>query len=360
MRQTSTYIIAEAGVNHNGSLDRAKQLIDAAAAAGADAVKFQTFKADSLVAKEAPKAEYQKQRTGSQESQYEMLKRLELDREAHCALQKHCDAQGIAFLSTPFDGESLKMLADELKLPVIKIPSGEIANAPFLLTVARTGKPVVLSTGMSTLGEIEMALGVLAFGYLQSQEGPGPTAFERAYANPAGQALLQEKVTLLHCTTEYPAPMNEVNLRAMDTLHAAFGLRVGYSDHTEGIAVAIAAVARGAVLIEKHFTMDRTLPGPDHQASLEPQELLQMVKSIRDVEQAMGNGRKVPSITELANRIVARKSLVAIEEIQEGEKFTPHNLGVKRPGDGLAPAHYWELLGKPAIRGYHKDEKILL
>ncbi|MEI7818137.1 MAG: N-acetylneuraminate synthase, partial [Desulfuromonadales bacterium] len=274
-----TYIIAEAGVNHNGSLALAKKLVEVAADAGADAVKFQTFKADSLVSRLAPKAEYQSKATGADESQYEMIRKLELDEQAHEMLIEHCTVCGIQFLSTPFDLESVDLLAGRFDLSCIKIPSGDITNGPLLLKIAHTGKPVILSTGMSTLGEIEEALGVLAFGYLGVGE-PSPAVFRLAYCSIQGQELLLEKVTLLHCTTEYPAPVEEVNLNTLDTLRSAFGLPVGYSDHTEGITVPIAAVARGAVIIEKHFTLDRTLPGPDHKASLEPTELKQMVTAI--------------------------------------------------------------------------------
>ncbi len=359
MQANRTYIIAEAGVNHNGSLDMAKQLVEVAAEAGADAVKFQTFKADALVSRSAPKAEYQTRTTDLSESQHEMIRKLELDEHAHETLIKHCQVCGIAFLSTPFDLESVDLLAKRFDLPYIKIPSGDITNAPFLLKIAQTGKPVILSTGMSTLGEIEDALGVLAFGYLGNRE-PSIAAFRAAYCSCEGQAILQDKVTLLHCTTEYPAPLEDVNLKVMDTLRSSFGLPVGYSDHTEGITVPIAAVARGAVVIEKHFTIDRTLPGPDHKASLEPTELKQMVSAIRVVEQALGSGRKHPAPSELKNMSVARKSLVAACTIAVGEAFTSENLAVKRPGNGLSPMQYWELLNRKAGRNFSKDEAISL
>ncbi|CAG1015725.1 partial N-acetylneuraminate synthase, partial [Anaerolineae bacterium] len=351
MQAHHTYIIAEAGVNHNGSLDLAKQLVEVAAEAGADAVKFQTFKADKLVSCSAPKAEYQTKSTDADESQHEMIRKLELDERSHESLIEHCRACSIQFLSTPFDLESVDLLAGRFDLPCIKIPSGDITNAPLLLKIAQTGKPVILSTGMSTLGEIEDALGVLAFGYL-SDSKPSIEAFLAAYCSCEGQAILQDKVTLLHCTTEYPAPIEDVSLKVMDTLRSAFGLPVGYSDHTEGIAVPIAAVARGAVIIEKHFTLDRNLPGPDHKASLEPTELKQLVAAIRIVERALGSGRKHPRPSELKNINVARKSLVASRTITAGESFAAENLAVKRPANGLSPMQYWDLLNRKARRDF--------
>jgi N-acetylneuraminate synthase len=352
------YVIAEAGVNHNGSLDMARQLIDAATAAGADAVKFQTFKADRLVSRNAPKAEYQTKTTGTDESQWAMIKKLELDDTAHEILLQHCKLRGIQFLSTPFDFESVDLLADRMDLPYIKIPSGEITNGPLLLRIGHTRKPVILSTGMSTLGEIEAALGVLAFAYTRKDERPSVAGFQEAYCSPEGQRVLQDHVTLLHCTTEYPAPYAEVNLRVMDTMRAAFSLPVGYSDHTQGIAIPIAAAARGATVIEKHFTLDRQLPGPDHKASLEPEELTAMVQAIRQVEAALGTGMKLPSVSEVKNRAIARKSLVAGTKIRAGELFSEANLTVKRPGTGISPMLYWEWLGKKAERDYVTDEGI--
>ena len=356
MMHQHTYIIAEAGVNHNGSIDMAQELIDVAAAAGADAVKFQTFRAERLVSKSAHKAEYQKRTTDSGESQYEMIKKLELDLGMHHLLQQHCRELGIEFLSTPFDTESVDLLAG-IGVSRMKVPSGEITNAPLLLKIARTGLPVIVSTGMSTLGEVEQALGVLAFGCTEGRT-PSIEAFAEAYVSHEGQAALRERVTLLHCTTEYPAPFADVNLRAMDTLHSAFGLPVGYSDHTEGIAVPVAAVARGARIIEKHFTLDRTLPGPDHKASLEPRELAAMVRSIRQVEQSLGGTLKAPAASELKNISVARKSLVAGGAIAEGDEFTEDNLAVKRPGNGMSPMLYWQVLGTRAQRPYIEDEPI--
>ncbi|MBO8164298.1 MAG: N-acetylneuraminate synthase [Brevibacillus sp.] len=352
------FIIAEAGVNHNGSLDMALQLIDAASLAGADAVKFQTFFADSLAIKKAEKAEYQKRETGNNESQWEMLKRLEISPRDHYILLEHCRKRGIQFLSTPFDIESAKLLAENMDLPMIKISSGDLTNAPLLMKVAESGKPIILSTGMSVLGEIESALGVLAFGYTQPNRVPSAEAFREAYQSVEGQQALKEKVTLLHCTTEYPTAFSDVNLRVMDTLKHAFQLPVGLSDHTEGIVVPIAAVARGAVIIEKHFTLDRNLPGPDHKASLEPDELKKMVQAIRQVEKALGNPQKIPTQAEQKNMQVARKSLVAAKTIKKGEPFTPDNLTIKRPGNGVSPFCYWDLLGKQARRDYEKDEVV--
>jgi N-acetylneuraminate synthase len=350
-----TFIIAEAGVNHNGSLQMARDLIEVAAAAGADAVKFQTFRADKVISRFAPKAEYQTATTGAGESQLEMVRRLELDEAAHAQLWAHCRENRIEFMSTPFDPESVDLLV-KLGVTRLKIPSGEITNAPLLLKIARTGLPLIMSTGMATLGEIELALGVLAFGFRHKVEKPSPIAFKAALSDNLGYRLLQELVTLLLCTTEYPAPLEEVNLQAMDTLGAAFHLPVGYSDHTPGIAVAIAAAARGARVIEKHFTLDRSLPGPDHRASLEPEELREMVRSIRQVEAALGTGIKLPSPAEQKNLLVARKSLVAGRFIKKGETFNEENITTKRPGSGISPLYYWDWLGRVAERDYLPDE----
>lgn len=357
---SKTLIIAEAGVNHNGSIEMAKKLIDVAAEAGADIVKFQTFKAEKVISKNAPKADYQKQTTDKGESQLEMVRKLELDEAAHRALIEHFRLRHVEFLSTPFDFDSIDLLARTLNLSRLKIPSGEITNGPYLLRMAETGKPVILSTGMSTLCEVETALGVLVFGYLQSGQKPSLAGFQEAYRSEAGRKILLEKVTLLHCTTEYPAPFDEVNLRAMATMKAAFGLPVGLSDHTPGIAAPIAAVALGARVIEKHFTLDKNLPGPDHKASLEPGELKAMVAAIRQVEVALGDGRKIPAPSEWKNRDIARKSLVAAKPIKKGELFTKENVAMKRPGKGLSPIQYWEIIGKIANSDYHEDEIIVL
>ena len=352
-------IIAEAGVNHNGSADLAFQLVDAAHAAGCDIVKFQTFKAKNLVTQEAQQAEYQTRNTGVAESQFAMLSRLELDFETHKTLIAYCDQLGIEFLSTAFDTESLDFLVNDLGLTTLKIPSGELTNAPFVLDHARIGCDLIVSTGMATLAEVETALGVIAFGLTSHADAqPSETAFAEAYASEAGRNALQEKVTLLHCTTEYPAPMNEINLRAMQTMATAFGLISGYSDHSAGITIPVAAAALGAQLIEKHFTLDRSMEGPDHKASLEPNELAAMVRSIRDVELALGNGIKGPQPSEIKNKPIARKSLVAASSIRAGESFTSDNLTVKRPGIGLSPYQYWSLLGNTAGRDYAEGELI--
>jgi N-acetylneuraminate synthase len=353
----SIFIIAEAGVNHNGSLETAMQLVDVAVVAGADAIKFQTFKADKLVTRTAAKADYQKLNSVTDESQLVMLQRLELKYEFHFQLRDYCRSKGILFLSTAFDFESLRFLVDEVGVEQLKIPSGEITNGPFLLAHAQTGKDIIVSTGMANLPEIEAALGVLAFGYLK-EEKPSLTAFQSAFSSDAGQSLLKSKVTLLHCTSEYPTPLAHVNLRAMDVLQQVFGLSVGYSDHTEGLVVPIAAAARGASLIEKHFTLDKSQEGPDHRVSLEPQELTQMVTGIRAVEKCLGVSSKTPQSVELENREVARKSLVAAEEIAVGECFAVKNLAIKRPGTGLSPMEYWRLLGQKSQRAYQVDEMI--
>jgi N-acetylneuraminate synthase len=358
MEKRQAYIIAEAGVNHNGSVDMAKKLIDAAADAGADAVKFQTFRADALVSATAPKANYQKTGNDASESQYDMLRKLELNEAAHRTLVAHCRKRKIQFLSTPFDEESLDLLARRINIPLLKLPSGEITNGPLLLAAARTKKPVILSTGMSTLAEVRTALGLLAFGYTRRNVQPSLAAFRLAYQSKAGQRALKANVTLLHCTTEYPAPFPEVNLRAMNTMRESFGLPVGLSDHTPGIAVSIAAAALGAVVIEKHFTLDRTLPGPDHKASLVPAELRELVRSIREVEEALGSAKKTPTKSELKNIPIARRSLVALKDVARGETFTMENLGCKRPGTGASPLRYWQLLGKKADKDYHKDERV--
>jgi len=354
------FIIAEAGVNHNGSLDLARKLIDAAFKAGADAVKFQTYKTEKFISRIAPKAEYQRETTGDGESQFEMLKKLELGEETFGVLNQYCGEKGIQFLSTPFDIESLDMLIGTLQLPLVKISSGDITNAPLLLKAAQWKKPLILSTGMSSLSDIETALGVLAFGYGGTSRKPSREVFREAYLSEKGQHALGKMVTLLHCTTEYPAPFEEVNLQAMDVMHSAFGLPVGYSDHTTGIVVAVAAVALGAVVIEKHFTLDRNLPGPDHMASLEPDELKVMVGSIRQVEKSLGARRKTPAASELKNKPVAQKSLVAATRIRKGEFFTEQNVAIKRPGSGLSPIFYWDIVGRKADKDYAPDEAITL
>jgi N,N'-diacetyllegionaminate synthase len=329
-----TLIIAEAGVNHNGDMKLAKRLIDEAADAGADLVKFQTFNASRQVTRSAKKADYQTQTTDNTESQHAMLQWLELNEAMHHELIAHCAIRGIGFFSTGFDTESVDLLV-RLGQEQFKIPSGEITNLPYLRHIGQLGRKVILSTGMATLAEIEAAIDVL---------------------EQAGTP--REKLTLMHCTSEYPTPMTEVNLRAMQSLRAAFGVDVGYSDHTRGIEVAVAAVAMGASVIEKHFTLDRTLPGPDHQASLEPAELRALVSSIRNIEIALGDGIKRPTPSEARNKLVARKSLVASRAIKAGEVFTAENLTTKRPGTGISPMRWDDLLGKRALREFAEDELI--
>jgi len=353
----SILLIAEAGVNHNGSLDMAMAMVDAAAEARADVIKFQTFRSEQVISRNAPKAAYQKKVTGADESQLEMVRRLELDEEAHKALASRCRKVGLEFLSTPFDLESLGLL-QAMGLDRLKISSGEITNGPLLLNAAQTDLPIILSTGMAGLGDIETALGVLAFGYLNRGEAPSLEAFAAAYSSVDGQAVLRQKVTLLHCTTEYPAPLEDVNLRAMDTLREAFGLAVGYSDHTNGIVVSLAAAARGACVIEKHFTLDRTLPGPDHAASLLPAEFAALADGVRHIEKALGSPRKLVAASEARNRPIARKSLVAACPIAAGELFTEENITAKRPGYGRSPMDFWPLLGRRATRSYRSDEAI--
>jgi len=355
----SVFIIAEAGVNHNGDHKMARALVDAAADAGADAVKFQTFRAAHLVTEAAPKADYQKTATGPLESQFDMLKRLELSDDAHRDLLARCSERGLQFMSTPFDSASLEFLVDDLCLDTLKLSSGDVTDGPFLLAIARSGKKLIMSTGMSTLQEVEQALAVLALGYTQpAAVTPDDVALRRAFDSSDGRAALREKVTLLHCTTEYPAPLEDVNLRAMDTLREAFGLRTGLSDHTPGTVAAVAAVARGAVVIEKHFTLDRALPGPDHAASLEPDELKSLVDQIRAVEAVLGDGVKVPRPSETGNRKIARKSLVATRPIKQGETFSEDNMTAKRPATGLSPMRFWAVLGTTATRDFATDEAI--
>ena len=329
----STFIIAEAGVNHNGSLDTAMKMVDGAVSAGADAVKFQTFKAEKIITISAPKAGYQQKSTRSTESQLEMVKKLELDEFAHERLFRYCKDKRILFLSSPFDLESIDLLT-RLGMQIFKIPSGEITNLPYLRKLGALRKKLIMSTGMADLGEIEDALVVLM---------------------NAGTAL--EDITVLHCNTEYPTPFEDVNLRSMVTIKAAFPrIQIGYSDHTPGIEVPIAAVALGARVIEKHFTLDRNMDGPDHRASLEPDELKSMVMAIRNIEKAMGNGIKTPSPSEQKNKPIARKSIVAEKNITKGEVFSEENLTVKRPGTGISPMRWDEVIGKKASADLNADE----
>lgn len=326
------YIIAEAGVNHNGNLELAKKLIDVAAKSGADAVKFQTFVPENLVSRYAEKADYQKEITDKKESQLEMLQKLMLKKEWHQVLIDYAEMKGIQFISTPFDFESIDFLA-ELDLPLYKIPSGEITNLPYLEKIGKIGKPVILSTGMSTLEEVREALDIL-------RENGCP------------------KVSVLHCNTQYPTPYEDVNLAVMDSLRKKLGIEVGYSDHTLGIEVPIAAVAMGATIIEKHFTLDKSMDGPDHKASLEPDELSAMVRAIRNIEKAIGSADKRVTESEQGNKCVVRKSIVAKREIRKGEIFSDLNITAKRPGTGISPMRWYEVIGKAAIRDFKEDELI--
>ena len=330
------FIIAEAGVNHNGDIATAKQLIDIAADACTDAVKFQTLQADKFVSRFAPKAEYQLETTDDSESQYEMIKKLELDLECHKELLTYSNEKGIMFLSSPFDSESADML-DSLGLEIFKIPSGEITNLPYLRKIGSLKKEVILSSGMSDLEDIGKALDVLTI-----------------------SGTPKENITVLHCNTEYPTPVEDVNLLAMLTIKDAFDVKIGYSDHTPGWEVPIAAAALGAEVIEKHFTISKTMEGPDHKASLEPDELKKMVEAIRKTEIALGNGIKKVSASELKNKSIARKSIVASKDIAKGEMFTEVNLAVKRPGTGLCPMVWDDVIGKTAVRSFCKDEPIEL
>lgn len=352
------FIIAEAGVNHNGDPAIAAELVTAAADSGADAVKFQTFDPDALVTATASKANYQGKATGTQESQRDMLRRLRLDNDQFRALSDRCLGSQIEFLSTPFDLSSLEFLDGDIGVARLKIGSGDLTNGPLLLAAARTGKPIILSTGMSCLDEIKTALEILAFGYVQSGEPRGVDGFTTALASPEGRTALEKNLVLLHCTTAYPTPVGDVNLRAMDTMRQTYGLPVGYSDHTQGIAIAIAAAARGASVIEKHLTLDRAMPGPDHSASLEPDEFTVLVAGVRSAASALGDGEKVPAASEIENLTAARRSLVAAQVIKRGENFTADNLTTKRPGTGLSPLCYWEYLGQPASRDFAIDEII--
>tara|TARA_R110002073_G_scaffold74100_2_gene181046 strand:+ start:35821 stop:36951 length:1131 start_codon:yes stop_codon:yes gene_type:complete len=356
----SICVIAEAGVNHNGDLDLARQLVDAAAEAGADVVKFQTFRADALVTKTAPKAAYQARNTSETETQHQMLTRLELSMEAHRALLQYCNDRGIAFLSSPFDIGSLHFLTQELGLTTIKLGSGELTNAPLLIEAARSGCSLILSTGMSTLGDVEQALGVLAFAMDPTAKDPGSEAFLQATQNTSAWQAMRKRVTLLHCTTQYPAPISSTNLRAMVTIRDAFGLQVGYSDHTEGISMSVAAAAMGATVIEKHITLDKTLPGPDHRASADPGEFRSLVAGVREVELGLGSGIKQPAEAEMANRSVARKSLRAAREISAGATLNADDIIVARPGDGISPMRYWSALGTISKRDYQPGDPLEL
>ena len=351
------FIVAEAGVNHNGSAKKALELVDAAVYAGADAVKFQTYKTEQYVTKRAEKAQYQKNTTGINEGQFEMIKNLELNYDVYFELQKKCLKNNIKFLSTAFDHESLNFLVTKLNLETLKIPSGEITNGPYLLEHAKYKKKMIVSTGMTTLDEIETSLGVIAFGLLK-KSNPNTKSFQDTYNSDEGKKILNEYVTLLHCTSNYPADFSEINLDAMIELKNKFNLPVGYSDHSEGTLVSIAASAMGAKYIEKHFTLDKRLPGPDHLASLEPDELKLMVNSIRDIEIIKGSKIKKPQSSEIENQKVVRRSIVATNKINKGEIFNENNIGLKRPASGKSPMQYWELIGKISHKNYNTDDNI--
>ncbi len=352
-------IIAEAGVNHNGDMALAEALVDAAADAGADAVKFQTFQATKVAATYAPKAAYQKRTTENSESQLEMLQRLELSQNEHKTLIDRCEAKGgLQFMSSPFDVESVRFLAYDLNLPTLKIPSGEITNGPLLLCAAQSGKDLIVSTGMSDLNDVRHALSVIAFGMMNRNGKPNGDDLDMILNDEESLKILRNRVSLLHCTSAYPTDVTDVNLRAMDTLADTFGTRIGYSDHTLGATVAVAAVARGATIIEKHMTLDCSMPGPDHFASLEPDAFKEMVDAIRVAEAALGSTVKAPSPSEIDTRNVARKSLIARVPITTGDKFTGANIDSIRPSDGISPMRYWDFIGRTATRDYAAGEQI--
>ena len=351
------FIVAEVGVNHNGSTKKALELIDAAAYAGVDAVKFQTYKTENYVTKNAEKAKYQKETTGIAQNQFEMIKELELSFETYYKLKERCLEKGVMFLSTAFDNQSLDFLIHQIDIDLLKIPSGEITNGPYLLDHAKHKKKMIVSTGMCTFDEIETALGVLAFGLLK-QSNPSKKSFKVAYASDEGKNILKKYVTLLHCTSNYPAEFEEINLNAMLELKNKFNLQIGYSDHTRGTLVSSLAAAMGAKYIEKHFTLDQQLPGPDHLASLEPEELKNLVKTIRDVEVILGTSLKVPQKSEIQVKKVVRRSIVANEKIKKGDFFNEQNLAIKRPASGRNPMDFWNILGQKSDRDYDPDEII--
>ena len=351
------YVIAEAGVNHNGDLLIARDLVDRAAEAGADAVKFQTFDAKKLASSKAPKAGYQKQTTDAGESQQDMLRKLELPRHWHHELRQRAESKGIEFLSTAFDQDSLDFL-DSIGMPFYKVPSGEITNGPLLWRFARLRKPLVVSTGMATLSEVEQALAVIAHGFNEDVEPRHADEIWQGWSRPDWRRSLQGRITLLHCTSQYPTPMKEVNLSAMDTLRHAFGLPVGYSDHTEGLLIAVAAVARGAVLLEKHFTLDRTMPGPDHRASLEPDQLMLMIRQIRAITLALGDGSKCPQESEWDTRIAARQQVVVTRNIRAGDTFSRTDLSTARSGQGIPPMALWGLVDTTAAQDYQCGDTV--
>ena len=352
------FVIAEAGVNHNGNLDIALQLVDVASESGADAIKFQTFDTSELVTTSAPKALYQTANLGIDLSQFDMLKNLELSKNSHRVLKQHTEERGLVFMSTAFDIPSLKFLVHDLGISCLKIPSGEVTNGPLLFEYGKTDRELIISTGMASIEEIRWALGVIAHASMKPDESPSNTEFLDSFYSEQGQELLSNRVTLLHCTSEYPAPVEQLNLLAIETLRKTFGLKVGYSDHSEGIFAAVAAAALGSVVIEKHFTLDKDLEGPDHRASLGPEELCQMVNEIRKIESGLGDGIKKPTTSELVTQQAVRKSLYARIPIKAGELFTEHNLTTKRPQSGISPMEYWRILGTVSRISYAKDEQI--
>lgn len=359
MGHRSVEVIAEAGVNHNGSLERALAMVEAAAEAGATMVKFQTYIPENLVCHHAEMAAYQLRNTGSRQTQLEMLRKLCLDEAAHRWLFERCRQVGIGFLSSPFDVESLRFLVDDLNVDCLKIASGEITNAPLLVAAGRSSLPVILSTGMSTIEDVRRALGAVAWGMMRSEDPLDvDTEFPMALAEASRSEWLGRRIAVLHCTTQYPTPPDFVNLRAMQTLASTLKLPVGFSDHTTSTSIAAAAVALGATVVEKHFTLDRRLPGPDHAASLEPTEFAELVRNIRELEQALGDGVKAVQATERENVAVARKSVVAGAHIAAGARFSKTNLAIKRPGTGISPFRYWRLLDQEATRDYEPDEAI--
>ncbi len=359
MPKEHCYIIAEAGVNHNGVLDNAFRLVDVAKHSGADAVKFQTYQTEQLVTQDAPKADYQKANTLGSDNQFEMLKSYELSKDDHSKLLEYCNEVAIDFLSTPFDRQSADFLIHDLNINRVKISSGDLTNLPLLLHIARQNCPIILSTGMAYLHEIEKALATISYGYCgMTSTEESLEQFFQAYSTDAARSLLRERVALLHCTTAYPTPYENINLNAMKTLASSFQLPVGLSDHSEGIVIPLAAASREANIIEKHITLDKSMPGPDHKASLDPTELQFMVKGIRQIESALGSGLKRPFACELKNRDAVRKSLVAQQPIAKGELFNPDNLTVKRSGKGIEPECYWDFLGMPSQKNYGVGEVI--
>lgn len=356
--KSETLLIGEAGVNHNGSEELAIRLADLARQSNVDIVKYQIFNSAQLVTEGAPKANYQSVHTGASGSQREMLRKLELSLDSHKRVALHCKNIGIDYMATAFDLASLRFLAEDIEIPIFKISSGDLTNAPFLLAHTKYKRKLIVSTGMSTLGEIEDALGVLAFGLLDTPDEPSVRGFRNAYLSDEGQEILGQFVTLLHCTTEYPAAVNEINMKAMKTMSQAFGLDVGFSDHSIGNTASVVSVALGAKVIEKHFTLDQSLDGPDHKASMSPDELMLFVSSIRQAELCLGSGVKRPANSELANIAVARRSLVATADIKAGELFTESNVGVKRPGTGVSPFAYWEVLSSISKREYSEGDLI--